>query len=190
MMISMHLLAGQALLLTSLIAGALAHDNGMDMNMDGGMSMKMGNMVMYLHFQIFDNLWFYGWAPSTAGAMAGACIGIFMLAIAERWLVAMRGVMEEHWSTRFVLFPTSFPQFLPPPMFCSSTRPYSAKIALSNKLNNNSAVGRTNPSSAAAQSRSWHHAQAPPFIIAHDIPRGIFQIAIASINFLLMLTVM
>jgi len=86
-------------------------------------------------------------------------------------------------------------------MFCSSTHLYSAQIAHSNKLNNISAVAtsmpleeRTNPSSSdAAQSRFgwlWHHAQAPPFILAHDIPRGILQIAIASINFLLMLTVM
>lgn len=104
-MISTHLLAGQAILLTSLIAGAHAGDNGMDMNMDHGMSMNMGNMIMYLHFTIGDNLWFLGWAPRTAGAMAGACIGIFMLAAAERWLVAMRGVMEEHWSMRFVPFP-------------------------------------------------------------------------------------
>ena len=50
---------------------------------------------------------------------------------------------------------------------------------------------RTNSSSSdGAQSRLWHHAQTPPFIIAHDIPRGILQIVIASINFLLMLTVM
>jgi hypothetical protein len=86
----------------------------------------------------------------------------------------------------------------PPPIFCSSTRPYSSQISLSNKLNNTSAVAastpseeRTNPSSSdTAQSRLWHHAQAPPFIIAHEIPRGILQIVIASINFLLMLTVM
>jgi solute carrier family 31 (copper transporter), member 1 len=200
-MISMHLLAGRAILLTSLIAGALAHDNGMDMNMDQGMSMNMGNMIMYLHFTIGDNLWFLGWAPSTAGAMAGACIGLFMLATAERWLVAMRGVMEEHWSIRFVPFPHFFLSIFPLPMFCSSTRLYSAQIALSNKLNNVSAVAkstsweeRTNPSSSdAAQSRFgwlWHHAQAPPLILAHDIPRGILQIVIASINFLFMLTVM
>jgi hypothetical protein len=121
-MISMHLLAGQAILLTSLIAGALADDNGMDMNMDQGMSMNMGNMIMYLHFTIGDNLWFLGWVPSTAGAMAGACIGIFMLATAERWLVAMRGVMKEHWSMRFVPFPTFLLSISPPPMFCSSAQ--------------------------------------------------------------------
>jgi hypothetical protein len=53
---------------------------------------------------------------------------------------------------------------------------------------------RTNPSSSDAAQPPfgwlWHHAQAPPFILAHDIPRGILQIVIASINFLLMLTVM
>jgi hypothetical protein len=86
-------------------------------------------------------------------------------------------------------------------MVFSSTRLYSAQIALSNKLNNTAAVAtltsseeRTNPSSSdAAQSRFgwlWHHAQVPPFILAHDIPRGILQVVIASINFLLMLTVM
>jgi hypothetical protein len=45
--------------------------------------------------------------------MAGACIGVFMLATAERWLVAMRGVMEEHWSMRFVPFPTFYSRFSP-----------------------------------------------------------------------------
>lgn len=84
-------------------------------------------------------------------------------------------------------------------MFGSSTRQYSAQIAHSNKLNNTSAVAASKPSeeransSDAAQSRFGrllHHAQVPPFILVHDIPRGILQIIIASINFLLMLTVM
>jgi hypothetical protein len=98
----MHPTARQPLLLTFLIAGALAHDNGMDMNMDQGMSIQMGNMITYLHFGLGDNLWFLGWAPKTAGAMFGTCFGLFMLAMAERWLTAMRGVMEGHWNMRFV----------------------------------------------------------------------------------------
>ncbi|KAF8486879.1 hypothetical protein DFH94DRAFT_621165, partial [Russula ochroleuca] len=82
-------------LLTSLIAGALAHDNGMDMNIDQGMSTatNIGNTIMYLYFTIGDNLWFLGWAPSTGEAMAGGCVG---LAIAQRWLIVMQGVMEEY----------------------------------------------------------------------------------------------
>ena len=51
---------------------------------------------------------------------------------------------------------------------------------------------RTNPSSEeAAQPRSdllWHHA--PPFILAPDIPRGILQLVLASVNSLFMLTIM
>jgi hypothetical protein len=48
---------------------------------------------MYLYFTIGDNLWFLGWAPSTGEAMAGGCVG---LAIAQRWLIVMQGVMEEY----------------------------------------------------------------------------------------------
>ena len=99
----MRLIGGQYFLLTSLIAGAFAHGNGMDMNMDQGMAMNSGNMIMYLHFAPGDNLWFIGWAPGTTGAMVGTCIALFMLSIAERWLVAMRGVMEAHWRTRLAI---------------------------------------------------------------------------------------
>lgn len=77
-----------------------AHDNGMDMSMDGGMSLSMGNMIMYLHFTPGDNLWFLGWVASSPGAMVGACIGLFMLGMVDRWLGAMRAVMEMHWHAR------------------------------------------------------------------------------------------
>ena len=90
-----------SLIVTFSFTCILAHDNGMDMNMDQGMSMSMGNMVSYLHFTPGDNLWFLGWAPRTAGAMVGTCIGLFMLALTERWLSAMRAIMERHWRTRF-----------------------------------------------------------------------------------------
>ena len=99
---SMDLIGRYSLLLASLIAGALAHSNGMDMNMDQGMDVNMGNMIMYFHFTLGDNLWFLGWAPRSTGAMVGACIGLLILAITERWLVAMWGVMEGHWRMRYV----------------------------------------------------------------------------------------
>jgi solute carrier family 31 (copper transporter), member 1 len=78
----------------------LAHDNGMDMSMDGSMSLTQGNMLPYLHFTPGDNLWFLGWVPSSAGAMVGACIGLFLLALVERWITACRAVMEVHWNRR------------------------------------------------------------------------------------------
>jgi len=162
----MHRISGQYVLFAFLLTGAVAHDNGMNMNMDQGMSMNVGNMIMYLHFKPGDNLWFLGWAPTSVGAMIGTCIGLLMLSITERWLVAMRGVMDAHWRTR-------------------------AQVALTNKLNT-SAVGispdeRTRPPSQAPR---LPLDVAMPFVLAYDVPRGIMRIALASINFLLMLTIM
>jgi len=162
----MHRITGQHVLFAFLITGAVAQYNGMDMNMDSGMSMNMGNMIMYLHFKPGDNFWFLGWTPSSAGAMVGACIGLLMLSITERWLAAMRGVMEAHWRTR-------------------------AQVMLTNKLNT-SAVG----TSGSPDERTQPSSQAPqippkvPFVLAYDVPRGIMRIGLASINFLLMLTIM
>ena len=49
--------------------------------------------------------------PSSTGAMVGTCIGLFLLALVDRWIAACRAVMEVHWSKRYV-FPSlnsSFP---------------------------------------------------------------------------------
>ena len=80
-----------------------AHDNGMDMSMDGAMDLASGMMRAYLHFTMGDTLWFEGWVPETAGAMVGACIGLFLLVIIERWISATRSVMEVHWRKRCVV---------------------------------------------------------------------------------------
>ena len=88
---------GFTLALASLVAAA---SNGMDMSMDGAMSLASGSMVPYLHFMPGDILWFYGWVPTSNGAMAGACIGLFLFALVDRWISAMRSVMEAHWYNR------------------------------------------------------------------------------------------
>ena len=82
---------------------AFCHDNGMDMSMDGAMSLEEGQMLPYLHFTKGDMLWFMGWTTDSAGSMVGACIGLFLLAIVERWIAACRAVMAVHWSKRYVL---------------------------------------------------------------------------------------
>lgn len=48
-------------------------------------------------------MWFLGWVPQSVGAMVGACIGLFLLSLLERWLAALRSVMEVHWDARWVL---------------------------------------------------------------------------------------
>ncbi|KAH9061864.1 CTR copper uptake transporter [Lactarius vividus] len=162
----MHSLALLSLIITFSFTCTLAHDNGMDMSMDQGMSMSMGNMVMYLHFTPGDNLWFLGWVPRTAGAMVGTCIGLFMLAVAERWLSAMRAVMEGHWRTR-------------------------AQIMLANNYNTSRVAMSDKPSSKSSQvSYDTFRRRIPPFILSYDVPRGIMRMVFASINFLFMLAVM
>ena len=68
----------------------------------------------------------------------------------------------------------------------------SAQVVLADKLNTSAVTTspeeRIRPSpSSAPQPRPG---MAPPFVIAYDVPRGIMQVVLASISFVLMLTVM
>lgn len=100
---SSHLILSLAVAI-ALSAGALAHgaSNGMDMSMDGAMDLTMGSMTMWMHFTPGDTVLFYGWVPTSAGAMVGTCIGLFLLALIDRWIAASRAVMEAYWSKRSV----------------------------------------------------------------------------------------
>ena len=76
----------------------------MDMDMDASMLLAQGQMLPFLHFHGADTLWFQGWVLQSTGAVAGACIGLFLLAIFSRWLDAMRSVAEIHWTKRQLPF--------------------------------------------------------------------------------------
>ncbi len=74
---------------------AAQHDHGSTSgDSDSGM------MVPWLHFTPGDALLFKSWIPRKPGAIFGACIGLFMLAILDRWLSAMRRLMELWWAQR------------------------------------------------------------------------------------------
>lgn len=88
------------ILCLSLVSLVAADDNGMDMSMDGPMDLVMGQMLPYLHFTRGDMLWFMGWVPQSVGAMVGTCIGLFLLAVVERWIAACSAVMQAHWAKR------------------------------------------------------------------------------------------
>jgi copper transporter 1 len=59
-------------------------------------------MIPWLHFGGGDNLFFKSLYPSSPGALVGASIVLFLLAIFERWLSAVRVQMEAHWRERCV----------------------------------------------------------------------------------------
>ncbi|WWC91095.1 uncharacterized protein L201_006036 [Kwoniella dendrophila CBS 6074] len=66
-----------------------------DMSSTGSGSMTM---KMYFHGSIgTDMLWFASWIPSSAGATVGVCIGLFLFAIFERYLVAFRRACDASW---------------------------------------------------------------------------------------------
>jgi copper transporter 1 len=58
-------------------------------------------MVPWLHFSGGDNLLFQSWHPTSKGAIAGASIGLLFLALFERWLAAMRVVLEARWRRKY-----------------------------------------------------------------------------------------
>ncbi|WRT69170.1 uncharacterized protein IL334_006154 [Kwoniella shivajii] len=66
-----------------------------DMSSTGTGSM---DMKMYFHGSIgTDMLWFASWMPTSAGATVGVCIGLFLFAIFERYLVAFRRACDASW---------------------------------------------------------------------------------------------
>ncbi|KAI0338671.1 hypothetical protein BDW22DRAFT_1314894, partial [Trametopsis cervina] len=158
---------------------AMAHDNGMDMSMDGSMALPMGQMLPYLHFTPGDMLWFVGWVPQSAGAMVGTCIGLFLLGIVERWIAACSAVMSAHWAHR-------------------------AEVLRTNRVNakglpTSSSSGKSIPESQSSNSSTSTRAvlrdavtmrSAPPFIASHDILRGVVYAGRSALQFAFMLAIM
>lgn len=147
-----------------LLVAAHSSSDGMDMSMDGSMSLASGNMVPWLHFTPGDVLWFQGWVLKSPGAMFGACLGLFLLAIVERWIAAMRSLAEAYWRKRAQII---------------ARRELVAAAEDSEK-----------PLKSSTPSRIIGSRTALPFIPAHDIPRGLLHMGQAAFGFAFMLAVM
>ncbi|KAI0776532.1 CTR copper uptake transporter [Trametes elegans] len=154
-----------AALICCFVPAAHGHDNGMDMSMDGDMDLAEGHMLMYLHFTPGDIVLFNGWVPSSNGAMVGTCIGLFLLALVERWIAACRGVMEAHWRKRAQIVQAD-----------------RLNLPMNGKKSAGVNTGRLRDSLTLRSST--------PFILAHDLTRGILHAAQATLQFAFMLIVM
>ncbi|OJT14549.1 hypothetical protein TRAPUB_8882 [Trametes pubescens] len=155
-----------ATLLAVLATSVKAHSNGMDMSMDGSMDLEAGQMLPYLHFTRGDIVLFYGWVPSSKGAMVGTCIGLFLFALVERWIAACRGVMEAHWQKR-------------------------AQIAQADRINLPTATSSEKVTLTSTRVRDTVTLRnAPPFSWAHDVARGLLHAVQVAIQFIFMLIVM
>ena len=79
------------------------HDHGdsMDDGMGGmGGGMEGGTMKPYLHFTPGDSVLFGPWIPNTNQAIFGTCVGVFMLAMVDRWFSAIAAVMNAYWNKK------------------------------------------------------------------------------------------
>ena len=60
-------------------------------------------MTPWLHFTGGDNFFFKSLHPSSHGAIAAACIVLVLISVFERWVSALRNVLDAHWTRRYSL---------------------------------------------------------------------------------------
>ncbi|KAI0048432.1 copper transporter [Auriscalpium vulgare] len=139
-------------------------------------------MTPYLHFTRGDTLFFKSWTPSSPGAVAGASIGLVLLALLERLLFAARGVLETHWKQR--LLAMSAQRAVDVSDETESSDGKEAKrseievIALEVPKGVNVKIGRRSARVVA------------PFILSHDVTRGALYSLQSLLGYTLMLAVM
>ncbi|KAF9512739.1 hypothetical protein BS47DRAFT_1297301 [Hydnum rufescens UP504] len=118
-------------------------------------------VIFNLHFSSGDPIWFAMWQPTSHRAVVGACSGLVLLAIFEKLVSCMRSVLEVEWKR----------WCWPPPSPASNEKPNAAS------------------SISSGASRTFTRT-IPPFIISHDIPRGVLFMGHALLRYMLMLAVM
>jgi len=134
-------------------------------------------MVPWLHFTGGDNLFFEMWRPTSSGAIAGACIGLAILAMFDRWVAASRQALESHWLQRSLLA-SSRPART---SLASPEKPTSPDIKVG--VHAESGLSISNDSTPVKR-------MIPPFNLMHDIPRGLIHATQSLLAYILMLAVM
>lgn len=126
-------------------------------------------MMQYFHTDGGDNILFASWAPTSPAAIGGASIGIIFLAILERLVNGFRGRLEGYWAVN-ALHKT-------------------AERAIQDNTSCNKAESPS-VSEGCGPPRLQRKRVVPPFILSHDIPRGIMYMLQATLTYALMLIVM
>ncbi|KAH9057007.1 Ctr copper transporter [Lactarius vividus] len=148
----------------------------MDMSDSNTSTSRMDTMTPYLHFTGGDNLFFKSWRPSSNGAIAGASVALVVLAISERLLFSIRGVLEARWRrSAFAL---------------NVGRTVEKNLHPSRKLvAKEGDVCEDDLGSTGSPIVQWRRT-IPPFVFSHDATRGALYSLQALLSFTLMLAVM
>jgi len=152
-------------------------------------TMMADMMIPWLHFGGGDSLLFKTWQPSSHGAIAGACVGLLVFCILERWLAAYRRTRELHWKARALSLVLKHH---------APSRPQPSDGAIADKVKSQDDVDistaeealEPNDSNRAAAGVRMSPRVIPPFIASHDIPRGLIQAIQSTLSYALMLAVM
>lgn len=153
-------------------------------------------MIPWLHFTPGDAILFKEWVPRKPGPFAGACIALFLLAIVDRMLAAMRRIMEVWWKRKYVscntrrfLLCLHILCILRVDLFLSKR--FGALSSETDASEKGAASVRVQPSAEDPSPRlSLSTRNAAPFIPAHDFARGGFVVLQSAITYALMLSVM
>lgn len=174
--------------------------DGMDMD---GTTTTTGTMGMLLGFHAtpFDQLWFAGWIPQTNGAMVGACVGLFLLAVIDRWVAAIRGLCEVWWKQRTDAILANKYANPPAALLASLARDSSDEKEKKSTTSDADVEDCCSPNDVPVltyrqipppfPTRFSHMERLiPPFIASQDIPRGGLQVVQAALGYALMLAFM
>ncbi|KAH7101261.1 Ctr copper transporter [Auriculariales sp. MPI-PUGE-AT-0066] len=151
-------------------------------------SLVDGTMYSSFHFSLGETVWFQKWVPQSSGALAGAAIGLFLLAILERWIAVIRAVMEVWWKQRAETIISR--QFEPLPSY---PHPHAAIVQGDQEVPGSDANSSPVDPSRRLQSLlrdSVSGPWSPSFIISHDLSRGGLHMLHSAIQYALMLAVM
>ncbi|KZT74828.1 hypothetical protein DAEQUDRAFT_720007 [Daedalea quercina L-15889] len=161
---------------TSTASASMATSSSSSMDTDSMM------MTPYLHFTGGDNLYFKTLTPSSHGAIAGACIVLVALAICERWFASLRSRLTACWRQRAL---TITNKSLENSAMATPTKEQDASDveevianSLSDKYSGPAVVIR----------RATRTVE--PFILSHDLPRGVLYAIQAFLAYTLMLAIM
>ncbi|KAF9511079.1 hypothetical protein BS47DRAFT_1299408 [Hydnum rufescens UP504] len=129
-------------------------------------------MLPYLHFTAGDAVWFAAWTPTSHGAISGTCIALVLLAIFDRLLIGVGGILAVYWA------PSGHEE-------CHQSDSREDALPSSDRKS------RSQSPEAPGQSGGSSPVRRPnPFILKNDVPRGIVFFVQSTISTALMLAVM
>ncbi|KAF8609405.1 hypothetical protein BDV93DRAFT_518229 [Ceratobasidium sp. AG-I] len=182
-----HSIAAYTLSALSYISATTAMDMSSSSSSSGSGSVAM--MIPYLHFTGGDYLFFAGVAPTSSGAIAGACIVLVVLAVLERAVAAARGIFDFKIIDRRRASLRQM-QAAAPLDNSEEETPGIGKTSGSDGISTITTTPRSSPAFNVRPLSSRRQRTMAPFLWAHELIRGGLYVVQAFFLYAIMLVVM